>query len=443
MTNWVKWFKALPPPGMLACFYAVFIAIGACVLRLPVMHNGDVGFGEALFTSVSAVTVTGLIVVDTGSVFTIPGQIVIAILIQIGGLGLMTFAVLLLSALGITIGMPQRMILREDLNQTSMSDLSRLVRVILFVALAVEAAGAVILTFVFVPDEGWGLGIWHAIFHSVSAFNNAGFSTFRDSLMGYAGNLLVTVTICSMFIISGLGFVVIAELLQKRDWRRLSLHSKLMLAGTAVLIVMAWVLFAALEWNNPGTLGRLGSAADRIEASFFQAVTPRTAGFNSIDTTAMRDSTALMTISLMLIGGGSTSTAGGIKVTTAIVLVLGTIAFFRRSTQLTAFGRSIGLQQVLKVMALTTISILLVFVSLFLLTLSHDVEFLTLGFEVASAFGTVGLSMGATGELDTFGRVVIMMVMFAGRVGPLALGFFLATRVTPRVRYPAGEVYLG
>ncbi len=439
----LRWFRALPPPGMLACFYAIFITIGALTLWLPWMHTGLVSFDDALFTSVSAVTVTGLIVVDTGSAFTIPGQIVIAILIQMGGLGLMTFAVLLLSALGISIGMPQRVILREELNQTSMSDLGRLVRLILIVAVAVEAVGAVLLAFVFVPEEGWALGLWHAVFHSVSAFNNAGFSTFPNSLMNYAGNLLVTVTVCSMFIISGLGFVVISELLQKRDWTRLSMHSKLMLSGTAVLIVLGWALFAMLEWSNPGTLGSLGSVADRLTASFFQGVTPRTAGFNSIDTTQMRDSTALMTIALMLIGGGSTSTAGGIKVTTAIVLVLGTIAFFRRSTQLTAFGRSIATREVMKVMALTTVSILVVFLSFFALTIFQETEFLILGFEVASAFGTVGLSMGATLDLNPFGRVVIMIVMFLGRVGPLALGFFLATRVTPRVRYPAGQIHLG
>ncbi|MBJ3764083.1 Ktr system potassium transporter B [Maribius pontilimi] len=433
----------MPPPGLLTALYAIFISLGAVVLWLPISHHGGVGFDDALFTSVSAVTVTGLIVVDTGSAFTIFGQVVLALLIQLGGLGLMAFAVLLLSALGLPVGMPSRMVLREEVNQTSISGLGPLVRLIFSVAIVVEAAGAVVLAFDLVPREGWAMGIWHAIFHSVSAFNNAGFSTFPDSLMGYAGDVSVNVAITLMFIISGLGFVVISELLRKREWSPLSLHSKLMLSGTAVLIAGSWLLFGLLEWTNPATLGGFGSVHERVLASWFQAVTPRTAGFNTIDTTAMRDSTALMTIGLMVVGGGPASTAGGIKVTTAIVLLLGVVAFFRRRRQLTAFGRSLGTDEVLKVLALVTVSAILMFGVLFALTITNDIDFLPLVFEVASAFGTVGLSMGATLELDGWGRAVIMVLMFAGRVGPLALGFFLATRAVPRVKYPAGEIYLG
>jgi trk system potassium uptake protein TrkH len=202
-------------------------------------------------------------------------------------------------------------------------------------------------------------------------------------------------------------------------------------------------MFAALEWTNPGTLGGLDSTLDRLIASWFQAVTPRTAGFNTLDTTAMHDSTALLTITLMLVGGGSTSTAGGIKVTTLFVLVLATVAFFRRSTTLHIFGRSLGGDEVMKVMALTTISIVLMLTGIFFISITHDGEFLHLAFEVASAFGTVGMSMGATEDLDGFGRAMIMIIMFLGRVGPLTLGFFLATQGVPRVRYPAGQVYLG
>jgi trk system potassium uptake protein len=210
-----------------------------------------------------------------------------------------------------------------------------------------------------------------------------------------------------------------------------------------VLIVWSVVMFAALEWRNPLTLGQFVSVWDRLMVSWFQGVTTRTAGFNTLDMAHLEDSTALMFISLMLIGGGPGSTAGGIKVTTAIVMVLATVAFFRRQSELTAFGRSIGLDQVLKVMALTAISLMAVFAALFLLSLTHQGDFLDLFFEVASAFGTVGLSRGATGQLDDFGRAVIVVLMFLGRVGPLTLGFFLATRVRPRVRYPEGQVFLG
>lgn len=432
---------ALPPPAVLGLLYLVFIVIGAVLLWLPISHHGDIGLAEALFTSTSAVTVTGLVLMDTGAAFTGFGQVVIAVLIQFGGLGLMTFAVLVLSALGIPVGMPQRLILREDLNQTSISNLTVLVRVIIVVALLCEAVGAVLLAFVFVPEYGWN-GIWQAIFHAISAFNNAGFALHPDSLSQWVGNPVINLVIPALFIMGGIGFIVVGDIYQARRWRRLTLHSKLMLVGTALLILWGCLWFAALEWTNPATLGAL-PLGDKLWASWFQGVTPRTAGFNTIDTSGMHDSTAVMTMTLMLVGGGSTSTAGGIKVTTFAVLLLATVAFFRRQTTLHAFGRALGVEEVLKVMALTTISMLLVLSGIFAVAISHDGQFVDLAFEVTSAFGTVGMSMGATAELDGVGRALIMMVMFIGRVGPLALGFFLATRSVPRVKYPPGQVYLG
>ncbi|MFQ6550763.1 TrkH family potassium uptake protein [Aestuariibius insulae] len=433
----------LPPPAVLALLYLTFILIGTVLLWLPISNHGEVTLGDALFTSTSAVTVTGLIVVDTATAFTVFGQAVIAFLIQLGGLGLMTFAVLVLSALGIQIGMPQRLILREDLNQTTMSNLTVLVRIIIVLALACELVGVVFLSFVFIPDHGFGMGLWHAIFHSISAFNNAGFSTFSDSLMGYVGSPTINLTITIMFILGGLGFIVIGDIYQKRRFKKLTLHSKLMLIGTLFLILWGWLLFAALEWSNPGTLGSLETTGERIWASWFQAVTPRTAGFNTLDTSAMTETGTLLTIMLMFVGGGSTSTAGGIKVTTLIVLILATIAFFRRRSELNAFGRSLGLEEIMKVLALTTVSILLILTGLFVTSITHDGPFIHLIFEVVSAFGTVGLSMGATGELDGLGRAFIILMMFLGRVGPLTIGFFLATRSLPRVKYPKGQIYLG
>jgi trk system potassium uptake protein TrkH len=431
----------LQPPALLVVFYFTFIVIGACLLWLPISHNGEIGLREALFTSTSAVTVTGLVLADTGAAFTGFGQAVIASLIQLGGLGLMTFAALVLSALGIPVGMPQRMILREDLNQTSLSNLTVLARIVFTVAIACEVVGAVFLAFVFVPEYGWN-GVWQAVFHSISAFNNAGFALHPDSLSQWVGNGVVNITITLLFILGGLGFIVVGDIYQKRKWRRLTLHSKLMIAGTLILIVWGSVMFAALEWTNPATLGSLDTS-EKIWASWFQGVTPRTAGFNTINTGGMHDSTTLLTMTLMLVGGGSTSTAGGIKVTTLCVLLLATIAFFRRRKTLHAFGRSLGMEEVMKVMALTTVSMLLVLTGIFVVSITHDGEFIDLAFEVTSAFGTVGLSRGATGELDNFGLGFIMLMMFAGRVGPLALGFFLATRSVPRVQYPAGQVYLG
>lgn len=435
--------RGVPPPGLLALIYLTFIALGTLVLRLPVSHHGDVGWLDAMFTSTSAVTVTGLVVVDTGSAYTLFGQAVVAFLIQLGGLGLMTFAVLLLSALGIPVGMPQRLILREEVNTTSFSNLGLLVRKIFKIAVVVEIVGAALLAFVFVPAFGWAQGLWHALFHSISAFNNAGFALFPDSLSRWAKDPLLNLVVPLMFIVSGLGFVVVGDIVQKRRWHLLSLHSKIMVAGTLALLAWGTATFAVLEWTNPGTLGAIDGAGGKLIAAWFQGATPRTAGFNTIDTTAMRDETALMTMSLMVIGGGSTSTAGGIKVTTFVVLLLATIAFFRGKSELNLFNRRLKADEVTKVLALTMVSLLLVLVSLFLLMTVQDTDFLLLAFEITSAFGTVGLSMGATAELRPVGELIVMAVMFLGRVGPLTLGFFLATRSRPRTRYPTGQVYIG
>ena len=435
----------MPPPLTLLALYAALVAIGASLLMLPIAreagHAPD--WGDAIFMSASAVTVTGLVVVDPATTYTFFGEAVIATLIQLGGLGLMAFAVLVLTMLGMPVGLPRSITLREDLGQTSLRDLGALVRLIGVVVLGCEAAGAAALATVFVPDHGWAQGAWYAVFFSISAFNNAGFALFPDSLVSYATDPVVNLVVPALFILGGLGFAVIADVWRQRGWARLTLHSKLMLVGTAALIVWGVGAFAALEWTNPGTLAAYASPWDRLAVAWFQGVTPRTAGFNTTDTAAMHDSSAFLTIMLMLVGGGPTSTAGGIKVTTLICLLLATHAFFRRSTELDAFGRSIPLEDVLRVTALVSVSMLFVAASMFVVSISHDGVFLPLLFEVVSAFGTVGLSMGATGELDALGRAVVIVLMFAGRVGPLTLGFFLATRTRPRVRYPKSPVYLG
>lgn len=431
------------PPVALAVLYGLCIAIGTLLLKLPIATPAPIAWQDALFTATSAVTVTGLVVLDTGSDFTLFGQFVIMLLIQMGGLGLMTFAVLVMSLLGYPIGIPHRLYLKNDLNHTSLADVLYLVGVIIRVVLIFELVGAGLLALVFVPEFGWAQGLWQSAFHAVSAFNNAGFALFPDSLSRWVESPVISIIIPALFITGGIGYAVIADIHQHRSWRYLSLHSKLMLSGTALLILVAWVSFAALEWNNPDTLGEISSTWDRVLASWFQATTTRTAGFNTLDIGAIHDSTAMMFMTMMFIGAGTTSTGGGIKVTTFIVLVLATVAFFRRHQRLRAFGRSLGPEEVMKVLALTVVSFLVVLASIFTISISHDGKFLDLVFEVVSAFGTVGLSRGATSELDTLGRMVIMLLMFIGRVGPLTLGFFLASPMPTRIRYPAGKVGLG
>ncbi|WP_370205634.1 TrkH family potassium uptake protein [Pararhodobacter marinus] len=437
------WLGRFPPPLILALLYALLIAVGAALLMLPVSRNVPISWGDAVFTATSAVTVTGLVVFDVGTTMTWFGQAVIMALIQLGGLGLMTFAVLVLAALGMPLGITGQVFLREDLNHNTLHHLTRLVAVILRVVVVCELAGALFLSLTFVPRLGLVEGAWAALFHSISAFNNAGFSTFGDGLVGYATDPVVNLVIPALFIIGGIGYVVLQDVMGPRPARAWTLHTKVMLLGTGILIPWSVACFAVLEWNNPGTLGQFDSAGAKLVVSWFQGVTTRTAGFNTTDIGAIHDSTAMLFISLMLVGGGPASTAGGIKVTTFVVMLLATIAFFRRQTQLHAFGRSIGLEQVLKVMALTAISVLVIFTAVFLMTASHDGHFLDIAFEVSSAFGTVGLSRGFTGEINDFGRAVIILVMFLGRVGPLTLGFFLATRSVPRLRYPEATIHLG
>lgn len=432
----------LAPPLVLVLIYAGFIILGSIALKLPLATTAPITWADAAFTATSAVTVTGLVVVDTGSAFTLFGQAVVMFLIQLGGLGLMTFAVLILSMFGLPVGFTHRLYLKEDLNQTSATDLLALTKMILRVVLLCELVGAALLALVFVPEFGWGEGLWQAAFHSVSAFNNAGFALFPDSLSRWVGNPVVNITVPALFILGGIGFTVASDVWRVRRWHRFSLHTKLMLVGTGALLFWSILAFGIMEWTNPATLGAL-DWPDRIWASWFQAATTRTAGFNTVEIGFLNDSTTLMFMTLMVIGAGSTSTGGGIKVTTFIVLLLATIAFFKRRESITVFGRELGIDQVMKVLALAMVSVLLIFFAFFTLLLFHEGEFLDLAFETASAFGTVGLSRGVTGNFDTAGRIVIMLIMFVGRVGPLTLGFLLATRKPRRIAHPSGTVYLG
>lgn len=438
-----RWLARTPPPAVLAVLYMALILAGALALKLPLMTRSAITLSDALFTSASAVTVTGLAVIDTETVLTFWGQLVVATLIQMGGLGLMTFAVLILSALGMPLGLTHHTYLRDDLNQTSYVRLIQLVKTIFRIVLMAEIAGALLLCLTFIPSTGFWPGLWHAIFHSVSAFNNAGFSTFSTGLTGYATDPVVNSVIPLLFITGGIGYAVISDLFRRRFWHGWSLHTRLMLVGTAVLILVGVGLTAILEWTNPRTLGTYDSAIAKLTIAWFQGVTTRTAGFNTTDIGGLHDSTSLLYMALMVVGAGPTSTAGGIKVTTLVVMLLATLAFFRRRTEIHAFGRSIGLDEVLKVMALIAITATLLFSAVFLLAATHDGHFLDISFEVASALGTTGLSRNYTTELSDFGRSVIIIIMFLGRVGPLTLGFFLATRVTPRIRHPEGQVHLG
>lgn len=435
--------RALPTPAILALVYLTWILIGTLLLLLPISSVGHLSLNQAFFTSTSAITVTGLSVIDVGAELSVFGQGVLALLIHLGGMGLMTFAIVILSSFGMNVTLSQRRILRDEMGLNTVSGLIELVWAVFKIVLICEFIGAVLMSFVFVPEFGWSAGLWNAVFHSISAFNNAGFSLFSDSFMHYHDNPLILLTAALQFMIGGIGFIVLMDIAVVRKWRNFSLHTRIMITGTIILLLISVLIIGLLEWSNPNTVGGLPTTAQKIYAVLFESATPRTAGFNSLDTGALRDSTTLFMMILMIIGGGSMSTAGGIKVTTAAFLLLATIAFFRNTGRVRAFGYSIGLEQGLKVMALTTISLFIILLGLFIIIATHDFDFLDAAFEVTSAFGTVGLSRGITGELNIIGELVICVIMFLGRIGPLTLGVFMMSKTTPLTKFPEGKIFLG
>lgn len=432
----------LNPPQILALSYLVFILIGTGLLKLPFATVDGLSWLDSLFTATSAMTVTGLVVVDTGSHFSIFGEVVIMTLIQLGGIGLMTFAVLAVMVLGKKIGLHQRILVQEAYNQTSLGGVIRLVKMILMFTLLLEMVAFIMLSFRWVPDFGLVKGMYFSLFHTISAFNNAGFSLWSDSLSAYVADPIVNIVITFLFITGGIGFTVLADLKSKKKFQQLSLHSKLMIFGTFFINVIALLIIFSLEYSNPATLGNL-SLGGKLWGAYFQAVTPRTAGFNTIEIGDMTTGSILLMLLLMFIGAGSASTGSGIKVTTFIVLVLATFTFLKGRDETVVFRRTIKPQTVLRAFAIIVISILFIFVTLFALSITEDAPFLFILFEVFSAFGTVGLSMGLTGELSPIGKEVIIFLMFIGRVGPLTLAFSLASPKKSGIRYPSDEVFTG
>lgn len=442
MRSWKKKRLTVSPPLAISGSFLLLIIIGTLLLKLPFATTSPISWTDALFTATSATTVTGLSVFNPGTVLTGFGELVLLVLIQCGGIGLMTFAVAILILFRRKIGLQSRIYLQESLTQNTVGGIVKLVKLILTFALTVEAAATVLLTIYWIPKFGFKDALNYSVFHVVSAFNNAGFSLFSDNLMSFAGDPIVNILISALFIIGGIGFTVVIDVYQKKSFHRWTLHTKLMISGTLIINALAMVIIFALEYGNPGTLGNL-SLPDKLLASYFSAVTPRTAGFNTLNYGEFEDPTLLFTMLLMFIGGGSASTASGIKLTTFIVVILATVSFLRSQREPEIFGRSIRLETILRSLAITTISVLLVVFFLFLLTVTEKIPFLPLAFEVVSAFGTVGLSMGITGDLSSLGEILLSLVMFTGRIGPLTLFFILMKPRKEHYRYPYDQVFTG
>lgn len=410
---------------------------------LPFSTTEPISWIDALFTSTSAMTVTGLAVVDTGTRFTVFGQTIIMLLIQVGGLGIMSFAVLIFIMLGKKIGFKERMMVQHALNQTNIGGVILLVKRLFIFSFVIELIALIFLAIRWVPEFGWEKGLFFSLFHSISAFNNAGFGLLSDSLVQYAGDPLINITISLLFIIGGIGFTVLADLWEKKSYKKLSLHSKLMIIGTFIINTVAMLFIFFLEYGNAKTLGSL-SLGDKMWTSYFQAVSTRTAGFNSIDIANLTDSTAFLMIILMFIGAGSASTGGGIKLTTFIVITFAVLSFIRGREDIVLLKRRLSTVYVVKALAISMIAIMFVFFATFAINISEpNTPFLKLMFEVVSAFGTVGLSMGVTPELSYVGRVIIIFIMFLGKIGPLTLAFSLAKPKREKIRYPNEDVLIG
>lgn len=433
----------LNPSVTVVLSFFVLILVGTVLLKLPIATTETISWLNTLFTATSAVTVTGLIVVDTGTAFTLFGQTVIMFLMQLGGLGLMTSAVSIFFIFKRKIGMQQRNLIRASLNQDSLGGIIRLVRYLLFFSLSIELIGFILLSIKWIPEFGFSKGSFYSLFHTVAAFNNAGFSLWSDSLSSYVGDPVVNLTITSMFVLGGIGFTVLLDVWNKKKFKTLTLHSKVMIVGTLVINIIAIISIFILEYSNPQTLGSL-SFEDKAWSAYFQGLTPRTAGFNSIDISALTLPTMLLIVILMFIGAGSASTGSGIKLSTFIILLLTTITTLKGGEEVSLFGRRLKNSAVLRALTLTLISFLLVFVAIFVLTVTENGSFIAIVFEVVSAFGTVGLSTGLTTELSTIGRFVIMFVMFVGRIGPITIASILLTSKNPSlIRYPQENIFVG
>ncbi|SMP40737.1 TrkH family potassium uptake protein [Anoxynatronum buryatiense] len=431
-SNELKSRLYLNPARILVMGFAAVILVGMSLLMLPAasIDQTSVGFVDALFTATSAVCVTGLVVVDTGTHWTVFGKTVIAFLIQIGGIGFMSMATLFAVILGKRISLKERLLIQQAVGQNTLSGVVRFSLYLLALTFGLELVGALLLSFRFVPEYGLATGVGYAVFHAVSAFCNAGFDLIGDgrSLTPYVSDPLVNFTVGGLVILGGLGFTVVLDIINHYKTRRYALHTRLVLMMTVILLAGGTCLFLLLEWNNPETMGNL-HFLEKVQAGFFQSLTTRTAGFNTVDTASLTTASQLLTVILMFIGGSPASTAGGIKTVTFGVMLIMAVSVIQGKENVEIFRRKIPFDIVNRAVTILVIGLLMVvMVTMGLSIMEPHFSFMEILFEVTSAFGTVGLSTGITSMLSTPGKVLLIITMFAGRVGTLTIAFALASR---------------
>ncbi|MGM9603892.1 MAG: TrkH family potassium uptake protein [Faecousia sp.] len=443
--------KPMSATKLIAVIFFGIICVGTCLLMLPASSRDGTScsFLHALFTATSATCVTGLTPFDTWSQWSGFGQIVLLCLIEIGGLGFMSAATLVIFLLRRKVGLKQRMIMAQALSLNEMNGVVKLQRTVLIGSLSMEALGALILTCWFWPKYGFPNALRWGVFHSVSAFCNAGFDIFGElapgsSLQLFRSDPVVLLTLGALIVVGGLGFLVWEDIGEKRSLRKLTVYSKLVLSATASLLLLGWVLTCVLEWNNPETLGTL-SVGEKLLNGLFQSITLRTAGFDALNQAGLTEgSKALFTV-FMLIGGSSGSTAGGLKTVTVLVLLLFIASRARGRSAVTVYHRTIPNSQVMNAM---TISLILIVLALFggiFISVTSPVGFTDALFEAVSALGTVGLTAGATGLLSVPAQILIIIFMYFGRVGVLtiSLGFLMGNQAVERFRYAETSLLIG
>ena len=444
--------RSLNATRIVAASFAIIILVGALLLTLPIASRDgqSAGFFTGLFTATSSSCVTGLILVDTWTQWTLFGQVVILAMIQLGGLGFMTVVSLISFALHRRIGLSERLIMVSTLNLDSMDGVVRVVRHALMGTFLLEGAGAVLMSLRLVPDFGLAGGLWRAVFHSVSAFCNAGFDLLGgrfgafSSLAGYQDSPIMLGTTAALIAIGGLGFFVWEDILRARCWGRLSVYSKMVLLITGLLIVGGAAFFFLEEYHNPATLGDMPVWEKALNA-LFQSVTLRTAGFDAIGQGGLSESSKAMSTILMLIGGSSGSPPGGIKTATVAVLLLALRANLRGREQVTFRGRAIPFGQVLNAMTLTLVVLFVFLIASMVISTVEGLPYLNCAYEVASAMGTVGLTTGITPELTRISQSILIVLMYLGRVGILSFSIALMTgkRRPAKLHYPEINVMIG
>lgn len=450
----------ISPTQTVVLSFAIIILVGSILLNLPIAsRNGaSVGFINALFTATSATCVTGLVVVDTGTYWTTFGKVVIISLIQIGGLGIMTFSTMLALLIRRKITLKERLLIQESFNQFDLQGLVRLTKNIIIATFTIEFIGAIIFAAVFVPQFGWVQGIAYGLFHGISSFCNAGFDLMGQhtgpftSFTSYVNNPIININTILLIIIGGLGFSVWIDCfyaVKQRNMNELSLHSKVVLAMTVGLILIGAIFIFTMEINNPATIKNL-PLSGKILASFFQSVSPRTAGYNTLNLSALSMPTQFLIIILMFIGGSSGSTAGGIKTNTAGILFFTVLSVIKGRESTEMFRKRLPKYLVYRAVSVALISFLLVVLTTMILSIAetpyNNPSFMTLLFESTSAFGTVGLTMNYTPNLTFEGRIIIILTMFAGRVGPLSLVLALARNAQKErghIKYPEDRILVG